>query len=54
MLYEVITYIAALCARIEETLEETPGTEETHLLFSAHGVPKSFIDGGDPYSYNFV
>jgi ferrochelatase len=42
-------YIAALCARIEETLEETPGTEETHLLFSAHGVPKSFIDGGDPY-----
>jgi len=23
--------------------------EGTHLLFSAHGVPKSFIDGGDPY-----
>ncbi|MGA7104557.1 MAG: ferrochelatase [Candidatus Deferrimicrobiaceae bacterium] len=42
-------YIAALCAKIEETLEGTPGTEETHLLFSAHGVPKSFIDGGDPY-----
>ncbi|MDH3237183.1 MAG: ferrochelatase, partial [Deltaproteobacteria bacterium] len=42
-------YIAALCAKIEETLEGTPGTEETHLLFSAHGVPRSFIDGGDPY-----
>jgi len=42
-------YIAALCAKIGETLEETPGTEKTHLLFSAHGVPRSLIDGGDPY-----
>jgi ferrochelatase len=42
-------YISALCAKIEETLEGTPGTEEIHILFSAHGVPKSFIDGGDPY-----
>ncbi|MGE5664400.1 MAG: ferrochelatase [Deltaproteobacteria bacterium] len=22
----------------------------THLLFSAHGIPKSFVDGGDPYA----
>ncbi len=42
-------YIAALCAKIGETLEGTPGTGKTHLLFSAHGVPRSFIDGGDPY-----
>jgi len=41
-------YIAALCGKIEDTLAgESPG--KTHLLFSAHGVPKSFIDEGDPY-----
>ncbi len=41
-------YIAALCGQIEEAI---PGqsTEGTHFLFSAHGVPKSFIDEGDPY-----
>ena len=42
-------YIAALCAKIKETIEGTPGTGNSHLLFSAHGVPRSFIDGGDPY-----
>jgi ferrochelatase len=41
-------YIAALCGQIEETLQRR-SAEGTHLLFSAHGVPKSFIDGGDPY-----
>jgi ferrochelatase len=41
-------YIAALCGKIEDTLAgESP--DKTHLLFSAHGVPKSFIDEGDPY-----
>jgi ferrochelatase len=49
-------YIAALSERIAETLSRVPaGPSEgrpgrTHLLFSAHGVPKSFIDGGDPYA----
>ncbi len=42
-------YIAALCAKIEETLGETQAHGETHLLFSAHGVPRSFVDEGDPY-----
>lgn len=41
-------YLAALCGQIEETIQG-PGAGGTHLLFSAHGVPKSFIDGGDPY-----
>ena len=41
-------YIAALSEKIAETLSRAaPGG--THLLFSAHGVPKSFIDEGDPY-----
>ena len=41
-------YITALSEKIAETLRGArPGA--IHLLFSAHGVPKSFIDGGDPY-----
>lgn len=41
-------YIAALSGKIADTLAGA-GTGRTHLLFSAHGVPKSFIDAGDPY-----
>lgn len=41
-------YIAALCGQIGDTIQDR-SAEGTHLLFSAHGVPKSFIDGGDPY-----
>ncbi|MBI5343187.1 MAG: ferrochelatase [Deltaproteobacteria bacterium] len=41
-------YIAALSEKIGETLDGTaPGGR--HLLFSAHGIPKSFADEGDPY-----
>jgi ferrochelatase len=42
-------YIAAFCGKIEEALEGKTASDGTHLLFSAHGVPKSFIDEGDPY-----
>jgi ferrochelatase len=42
-------YIAALGEKITETISGADSSEGTHLLFSAHGVPKSFIDGGDPY-----
>ncbi len=41
-------YIAALSEKIAETLRGA-GPGAIHLLFSAHGVPKSFIDDGDPY-----
>ncbi|HEU5361439.1 MAG TPA: ferrochelatase [Candidatus Deferrimicrobiaceae bacterium] len=41
-------YIAALAETIAETIRGA-GPEGTHLLFSAHGIPKSFIDEGDPY-----
>ena len=49
-------YVAALSEKIGETLARVPAPAagepggRTHLLFSAHGVPKSFIDGGDPYA----
>jgi ferrochelatase len=41
-------YITALSEKIAETLRGA-GASRAHLLFSAHGVPKSFIDAGDPY-----
>lgn len=37
-------YLAALAERIGEV-----ATPDTHLLFSAHGLPVSFIKRGDPY-----
>lgn len=41
-------YIAALSEKIAGTLDGV-SREGAHLLFSAHGVPQSFIDEGDPY-----
>lgn len=42
-------YIAALGEKVAETIAAAGGPGGTYLLFSAHGVPRSFIDGGDPY-----
>jgi ferrochelatase len=41
-------YIAALSEKIGDTLASS-GPGKVHLLFSAHGIPKSFADEGDPY-----
>jgi len=41
-------YIAALSEKIAETMRGV-APAGAHLLFSAHSVPKSFIDAGDPY-----
>lgn len=41
-------YIAALSGKIAETLSGID-LDRLHLLFSAHGIPKSFADEGDPY-----
>lgn len=44
-------YIEAVMERINETLPRfsEAKTEDIFLLFSAHGVPQSIIDSGDPY-----
>jgi ferrochelatase len=42
-------YIEALVARIEEGLAGFADRDMTHLLFSVHSLPQSFIDRGDPY-----
>lgn len=42
-------YIAALTAQVRTALNEARPKRPFRLLFSAHGLPKKVIDGGDPY-----
>ncbi len=43
-------FIEPFQAVLQKTLEENQfSEEETFLLFSAHGLPKSYISTGDPY-----
>ena len=43
-------YIAALVERINEALQPLVNPSEVHLVFSAHGLPLSLIEKGDPYA----
>lgn len=42
-------YITALACTLEEGINFFPEGEEVTLLFSAHSLPVSFIESGDPY-----
>jgi ferrochelatase len=42
-------YIAALARTLEEGIGCFPEGEDVTLLFSAHSLPVSFIESGDPY-----
>ncbi len=42
-------YILALAEKIEEALNRFADRRSAVLLFSAHSLPQSFIDEGDPY-----
>jgi ferrochelatase len=42
-------YLGALAEHVENTLALFPAREEVHLVFSAHSVPVSLIEQGDPY-----
>ncbi|WP_413204524.1 ferrochelatase [Rhodospirillum sp. A1_3_36] len=44
-------FVAAVAALITEALErvKAAGQETPRILFSAHGLPKKIVDGGDPY-----
>lgn len=46
--YDFPPYIDALAELVYESFKEFNGGE-TFLLYSAHSLPKSFIDEGDPY-----
>lgn len=47
--YHWIHYLRAWAQRIDEGLDRFPVGAMVHLVYSAHGVPKSFIERGDPY-----
>ncbi len=42
-------YIGALAEKIEEALAMFPDRRAARILFSAHSLPQSFVDAGDPY-----
>ncbi len=42
-------YVAAVAETVREALAGLPPDAHPHLLFSAHGLPVSFIEKGDPY-----
>ena len=47
--YDHPLYIQALSEKIEAGLASFPDRSQVQLLFSAHSLPQSFIDEGDPY-----
>lgn len=47
--YDHPLYIQALAEKIEAGLETFADRSQVQLLFSAHSLPQSFIDQGDPY-----
>jgi protoporphyrin/coproporphyrin ferrochelatase len=42
-------YIDAVARRIEEQLPRFPDPSRVHLLFTAHSIPVSYVERGDPY-----
>lgn len=47
--YDHPRYLAALAESIREGVDATPGSGPSHLLFTPHGLPVSFLRRGDPY-----
>jgi ferrochelatase len=47
--YDNPLYIKALVEKIEKGLAAFPNRSRVQLFFSAHSLPQSFIDEGDPY-----
>ncbi|MFS0517465.1 ferrochelatase [Nostoc sp. UIC 10607] len=48
--YKEPGYLQAMAALIAQELEQFPNPDEVHVFFSAHGVPKSYVEeAGDPY-----
>ncbi|HEX9457070.1 MAG TPA: ferrochelatase [Candidatus Acidoferrum sp.] len=42
-------YIQALVQRMGSVLRQFPDSSRIHLVFSAHGLPMSLVEKGDPY-----
>ncbi len=48
--YDHPVYIRALVEKINQGLERFSAPANLHLVFSAHGVPVSVVEAGDPYT----
>jgi len=44
-------WVNTLARLVGETMGKECGIDETRILFSAHGLPRKIIDGGDPYAW---
>lgn len=48
--YKQPGYLQAMAELIAQELEQFPNPDDVHIFFSAHGVPKSYVEeAGDPY-----
>ena len=47
--YDHPLYIEALVTNIGKCLRQFPDASRIHLIFSAHGLPMSLVEKGDPY-----
>jgi len=47
--YNHPSYIEAVVGKIGVCLRQFPDSSRIHLLFSAHGIPLSLVEKGDPY-----
>jgi ferrochelatase len=47
--YDHPLYVQALVQRIGSVLRQFPDSSRIHLVFSAHGLPMSLVEKGDPY-----
>ncbi|MBH8573320.1 ferrochelatase [Nostocaceae cyanobacterium CENA369] len=48
--YKQPSYLQAMAELIAQELDQFPDSNEVHIFFSAHGVPKSYVEeAGDPY-----
>ncbi|MEH2083649.1 MAG: ferrochelatase [Nostoc sp.] len=48
--YKQPGYLQAMVQLIVQELEQFPNPDDVHIFFSAHGVPKSYVEeAGDPY-----
>lgn len=44
-------FVDAVVAGLRDALRRVEGDKPPRVLFSAHGLPKKIIDGGDPYQW---
>jgi protoporphyrin/coproporphyrin ferrochelatase len=49
--YDHPLYIQAVTQRIGSVLRQFPDSSRIHLVFSAHGLPMSLVEKGDPYPH---